>query len=286
MLIGVDGYSYHRFFGEIRPGETVADEHWEGPVPVLEHAASLGLEAVFLETCYLPPPDHISPTMLTPSDPRLQVALSWGHPHGLEGGRSAKAEADLHHWLAWAARLGHRWLRITAGSPATRGAEPASDLLARLTPILRRTAGLAAEAGLEIALENHGDLRAVEVLDLLDRVDRPTLRVCLDPVNLWRVGDDLLAGTRLLAPFTAVVHLKDCPAGDPLVPGGPISVALGEGTLDLQGILAELAAAVFRGPLCVELGSLGPGQVDERALLERSLRWLRAHVLSPFITMA
>jgi sugar phosphate isomerase/epimerase len=265
VLIGVDGYSYHRFFGETRPGEIAAAEHWQGPGPVLEHAASLGLDALFLETCYLPPPERISPASLASPNVRLQVAFSWGHPHGLEGGRSAEAEADLRRWLTCATHLGHRWLRITAGSPATRSAEPLPDVLARLTPILRRIAGLAAQAGLELALENHGDLRATELLDLLDRVDHHALRVCLDPVNLWRVGDDLLAGTRLLAPFASVVHLKDCLPGDPIVPGGPISVALGEGTLDLQAILAELAAAAFRGPLCVELGSLGPGHVDERA---------------------
>lgn len=277
-MIGVDGYSYHRFYGERRPGEVDMAERWQGPAPALQHASTLGLDCLFLETCYLRPPGSINRQLLTPPDPRMQVALSWGHPHGLEGGRSAAAEADMLRWLDCAALLGHRWLRIAAGSPATRDAEPAPVLLARLAPILRHAAGLAAEAGLLLALETHGDLRATEMLELLGRVDHPALGVCLDPVNLLRVGDDLLAGTRLLAPFTAVVHLKDCPSGDPTAPGGPISVALGEGALDLPAILAELAAVGFNGPVCVELATLGPNQVDERALLERSVGWLRTHL--------
>jgi sugar phosphate isomerase/epimerase len=169
-------------------------------------------------------------------------------------------------------------MRITAGSPASRGTEPAADLVARLVAPLRRAADRAAAAGLALALENHGDLRAGDILELLERVDRSNLGVCLDNVNLARVGDDYLEGIAALGPFAHLVQLKDCLPGNPAVPGGPVCTALGEGSLDLAGQLAVLAATGFRGPVCVELAALGDAPVDELAMVERSVSWLRGNL--------
>ena len=110
---------------------------------------------------------------------------------------------------------------------------------------------------------------------LIERVDRPNVGVTLDNVNLIRLGDDMLDGTRILAPLTRMVQLKDHLAGDPTVWGGPICVALGEGVADLPAILAILGDAGFGGAVCVELASLGGDQVDELAMIERSVEWLR-----------
>ncbi len=287
MQVGIDSYSYHRRYGEHRPGETPSSHAaWAPePGPVLRHARSTGAEVVFLETCYLPEPETIDATMLADAGPDLRVGFSWGHPwptgrhHGLDGGRSYGAELELARWIDAAARLGHPVMRITAGSPASRGDEPAEVLVERLVGPMRRAADYAAGVGVRLALENHGDLRARDILDLFEQVDRPdTLGVCLDNVNLPRVGDDMAKGTRVLAPYTLLVQLKDHEPGDPTIPGGPISTALGEGVADLDGLIAILAAAGFDGPVCVELASLGSDDVDELAMVDRSVVWLRVHL--------
>lgn len=176
---------------------------------------------------------------------------------------------------AWGTTL----LRITAGSPASRGDEPADVLVARLIGPMRRAADYARERGVRLALENHGDLRVEDILALLERVDRPdVLGVTLDNVNLIRVGDDMAAGTRALAPHTLLVQLKDHLAGDPTVWGGPVCTALGEGVADLDGLIAILVDTGYDGPVCVELASLGPTDVDELALVGRSVAWLRGHL--------
>ena len=280
MLAGIDSYSYHRRYGEIRPGEGApAAEPWPfEPRPVLDHADAVGADVVYLETCYLPEPELIDERMLKA---HARVAFSWGHPwpdraHGLEGGRSAAVEEELARWIDAAARLGHDTMRITAGSPVSRGDEPAETLIARLVDPMRRAVDRAADRGLRLALENHGDLRALDILDLFDRVDGgASLGVCLDNVNLVRVGDDMTEGTRLLAPHAMLVQLKDHAPGPLAVPGGPVCTALGEGVADLPGLIAILAAAGFDGPVCVELATLGPGDVDELALVQRSVDWLR-----------
>lgn len=282
MRAGIDSYSYHRLYGEVRPGEAPrSEEPWPpDPRPVVEHALQLGVDDLFLETCYLPPPGTLS--VEPPAS--LRIGFSWGHPwpagahHGLDGGRSPAAEADLADWIAAAARHGHRLMRITLGSPASRGTEPASELIARLIDPVRRAADRAAAHGLTLAIENHGDLRAAELVEVIERVERPNLAVTLDNVNLIRVGDDMLDGVRRLAPWTALVQLKDHLPGDPTVVGDPVCTALGAGVAPLEAILDLLVAAGFDGPVCVELASLGPGRVDELELIERSVDWLRAHL--------
>jgi sugar phosphate isomerase/epimerase len=238
---------------------------------------------LFLETCYLPEPPTVVEVMRE-QDTTVRTAFSWGHPwpagryHGLDGGRSPGAEEELASWIEAAAALGHDALRITAGSPASRGDEPAAHLIARLVAPMRRAADLARSLGVRLALENHGDLRAADILELFQRVDREGLGVCLDNVNLIRVGDDMETGTAQLARHTLLVQLKDCLPGDPTVPGGPVCVALGEGSVDLRGLLAILDAAGFDGPVCVELASLGGGDVDELQMVGRSVAWLRENV--------
>jgi sugar phosphate isomerase/epimerase len=286
VRVGIDSYSYHRRYGELRPGEVpAAGPTWDlHPAPVLEHAHRLGVDDLFLETCYLPDPEQIDEELLAAGN--VRVGFSWGHPwpagrhHGLDGGRSPGAEQDLARWIDLCGRLGKRVMRITLGSPASRGTEPAAQLIDRLIDPVRRAADHAGESGIALAIENHGDLRAAELMEVIDRADRANLGVTLDNVNLIRLGDDMIEGTRVLAARTLLVQLKDHRAGDPTVAGGPISTALGEGTADLPGVLHELAAAGFDGPVCVELASLGSGQVNELEMIERSVAWLREH-LSP-----
>jgi sugar phosphate isomerase/epimerase len=287
VQVGVDSYSYHRRYGEIRVGEAVSvHAPWPlEPWPVLRHISATGADLVFLETCYLPEPEAIDAAMLAAAGPDVRVGFSWGHPwpsgrfHGLDGGRWYGAEQELIRWIDAAARLGQGVLRITAGSPASRGDEPAEVLVERLVGPVRRATDHAADRGVRLALENHGDLRVCDILDLFERVDRPdTLGVCMDNVNLIRVGDDMAEGTRALAQYTLLVQLKDHEPGDPTVTGGPVCTALGEGVADLDGILHILASARFDGPVCVELASLGPDDVDELAMIERSVGWLRAHL--------
>jgi len=151
-------------------------------------------------------------------------------------------------------------------------------LIARLVAPMRRAADRAASAGISLALENHGDMRARDILELFDRTDRPNLGVCLDNVNLIRVGDDMLDGTAALAPHTLLVQLKDHRPGDPTVVGGPVSTALGEGVAPIDEVIEILDRNGFAGPVCVELASLGGGPVDELAMIERSMDWLRTHI--------
>ena len=52
MRVGIDTYSYHRFFGEIREGEGDPRTRWT-TWDFLDRAVELEVDGVSLETCYL-----------------------------------------------------------------------------------------------------------------------------------------------------------------------------------------------------------------------------------------
>ena len=115
---------YPRSFAD-SDGDGVGD--LRGIIEHLDHLngapGSLGVDALFLETCYLDEPESYGDDLTADAAP-VRVGFSWGHPwpdgrfHGLDGGRSWGAELELGRWIEAAARLRHPVLRITGGSPA------------------------------------------------------------------------------------------------------------------------------------------------------------------------
>jgi sugar phosphate isomerase/epimerase len=283
VRIGVDSYSYHRLLGELRHGEPPIGEAFaSGDLDVIREARALAVDGVSLETCFLDPPDRIDAAALRAAADSLEVVLAWGAPNGLEFGASEGALADLRAWIRLAPSLGCGLLRIVVGGPRLRGREPVEEQLTRTVAPLSQACESAAAAGVELAVENHGDLTAAELRELIARVGHPGLGVCLDTVNAVRVGDDAVEAARLLGGEVRMVHLKDCEpldrVADPVA--GPRSVAFGEGVIPLESVLHELDGAGFDGLVCVELGQLGPGD-DERALVAACVDWLGERLRQP-----
>jgi sugar phosphate isomerase/epimerase len=275
VRIGVDSYSYHRLLGEIRPGEEDPGERLpDGGVAVVQEARRLGLDGVSLETCYLNPPAALALDPLRAAAGGMELVLAWGAPNGLELGASETGLRDLLEWVDVAASLRCRTMRIVVAGPTLRHRVAAE--LENAVPPLRAAAAKARPLDLDLALENHGDLTAREISELLAGVGDPALRVCFDTANALRVGDDSLEAAQLLAPAVAMVHLKDCepldPDADPVA--GPRSVPYGTGVVPLEAILRLIPAEAL---VCIEIAQLGPG-ADERALVADSVGWLRAHV--------
>ena len=135
---------------------------------------------------------------------------------------------------------------------------------------LREACAAARDHGLGLALENHGDLTATQIERLLEEVGQD-LRVCFDTANALRVGDDVAAAARRLAPAIEIVHLKDCVGSweDPVA--GPVSVPLGEGVIPVDEVLDACPDAL----VCIELGQLSPA-ASERVLVGTYVEYLRS----------
>jgi 3-oxoisoapionate decarboxylase len=272
VRVGIDSYSYHRLLGEVRPGERAVGGAIATTAELIGEMIAAGAEVLSLETAFLGPPERLDAGALLAAAGDRELALAWGHPLGLEWGQDAARLADLLAWIEIGSALGARLVRCVAAGPALRDA-PTQPRFVSTVRALRRAIAHARAYQVTLLLENHGDVDANELCELLDAV--PGLRVCLDTANAVRVGDDPVALARRVANRVAMVHLKDveAPAAglDPLV--GPTSVAYGTGVVDLEGVLAALSADPGL-PVCVEIGHLGGGDVDERALVRQGVAWV------------
>ena len=277
MRVGIDTYSYHRFFGEIREGEEDPGTRWT-TWDFLDRAVELEVDGVSLETCYLDldNPDFRNRLTGFLTDSGLEAVLAWGHPGGLEMGKSDQRLEDLLAIIDIASSMDVYLVRLVVGTYTHWRMEPANVSVERLIPRVREACRHAAEQGIRLAIETHTALPIVALAELIDRADAPNLGVVLDTANVVRVGSDLMEATRMLAPMTDMVHVKDLDLSEADFgnPGGwwPCT-SLGQGDLDLLGVLAELHSAGFNGLACVELATLPPGS-EEDHMVEESITWL------------
>lgn len=281
MRVGIDTYSYHRFFGEIREGEEDPGTRWT-TWDFLARAAELGVDGVSLETCFLDldDPGFRDRLALTLDEAGLEAVLAWGHPGGLELGRSAERLRDLLRVVDHAAAMKVPLVRLVVGTFTHWGTEPPHVSVERLIPRVRAACRHGAEVGVRLSIETHTALPVKALAELVRRVEAPNLGVVLDTANVVRVGSDLMEATRLLAGATDMVHVKDLDLseagfGDP--GGWWPSTSLGAGDLDLHGVLAELRSVDFEGLMCVELATLPPGSDEDRMVAE-SIAWLRESI--------
>ena len=264
--VGVDSYAYHRLLGEVRRGETQPPDAFpRGSLDVVAEARRLTLDFVVLQTTFLGDPERFALEAYLAEADGLEVGLSWGAPDGLAFGARAEALLDLLAWLEPAAALGFPLVRVVAGGPGQRGEAPDG-----VVGPLREACAAARDRGLRLALENHGDLTAAQLEGLLEQVG-PELRLCFDTANALRVGDDVAAAARRLAPAIEMLHLKDCLGSWDDAATGPDSVAPGLGVIPLDDVLDACPHAL----VCVELGQLAR-DAAERSLVGAYVDYLRA----------
>ena len=212
---------------------------------------------------------------------RFERVWAWGHPNGLCSGTDQQAARDLVHHLAHAQKIGASVMRIAGGSRRTR---PGSFAVhkRRLGGMLRKILPAAEKHGIVLALENHIDLMADEMVDLITSLDSPWLGVCLDTGNNLRLHEDPLMVAEKLAPFTRATHIKDIwvRAGDPNEFAFWPSVPLGRGLVDIGRVLAFLKKARYKGLLAIEVDYLHPDYGEEDRAVAASVQYLKT-LLAP-----
>lgn len=278
MKLGIDAYSFHRFFGELYPGLDTAPDRQMTVWDFIDLAADLGAEAVSLESCFLPVGDRELTSALAKRLDGLGMerVWAWGHPRGFHSGAAPQALDEARASLADAAAVGARVMRICAGGRGTRPshwADHKAALLPLLTPLVRE----AQAAGVVLAVENHIDLLANEMVDLVETIGSDHLGVCLDTANNLRMYENPKDVIRRLAPYAKATHIKDIVArgGDPATMAFWPSVPAGRGVIDLDLALRALQAQGYSGVLAVELDWLAPGYGTEAAAVAESLAYLR-----------
>ena len=277
MGVGIDSFSYHRYFGEVTPWETPLGVRWQTK-DFLVRASQLGVKAVSLQTVYLPELTDRAVALLRDQlqSYMMQPVLAWGHPDGLRGGDSPERLEALRRLLPAARNIGCSIVRLVCGNQFTTQ-EPAEVRIRRLTPMLKKLAAEAEELELTLAIENHADLAMQDLVALVSAVGASCVGICFDTGNAVRIGDDLLAAAALAAPFVKMVHLKDMivldeSRSDP-ASWWP-SVPLGRGQFDIPAFVAVLLTEKFDGTLFVEMANMHPNWPDEDSAVAESVAYL------------
>ncbi len=274
MYIGIDSFSYHRFFGDISRHEADTTIRWQ-VTDFLNRACDLGVQAVSLQTTFF---DSHSINALVPylEEFSLGFVLAWGHPNGLNGGRDRQAAEDLRNTLAVSQELGCSLVRFVAGH-AHSFKEPVAERIERLIPTIRSLAETAAASNITLAIENHADFKMSDLVELVERVDRTNLGICFDGVNAVRVGDDLLEAARLAIPHIRMVHIRDwLPTTlHEDVEGFWPSVSLGSGKLDIESLIRFFETSGYTGGLFVEIAYLHPDYADEDRAVTECVSYLK-----------
>lgn len=266
MKTAIDSYCYHRFFGEVypqqkAPGCTMTVEGF------LDRAHELGVDGVSLESCFLP---SLDAAYLADLRGRLdhygfERVFAWGHPDGLEGGANQRAYHEMIGCLEAARQIGASVMRVVGSSLMFRN-QPHQPQLERLTGMFREAVRAAADYGIRLAVENHIDFTADEMMQLLDAVDSEWLGINFDTGNFLRLLDDPVKGMEKLARRVYATHIKD------LKPcrGVPAdewyffsSTPVGDGLVDNQKLVGKLADAGYDGLLAVEIDFLHPDYANE-----------------------
>jgi len=161
----------------------------------------------------------------------------------LELGTGGTTPEHLQSMIHVASVLGSPVLRTVLGarrpgsaSELAEGLRKVSERLAEVLPTCERY-----QVGL--AIENHQDLTAAELHELIAPLDSPWLGICYDTGNQLAVLEDPVEALHLLGPYVLTVHLKDyqlvaTPDGLTL-----LNCALGHGVVDMPRIFRLLAAA-------------------------------------------
>lgn len=278
VRVGIDSYCYHRYFGEIYPGIEQDPGIRLTLDDFLERARTMHVDGVSLESCFIPDLSDAAVDVLRRRLDALafERVWAWGHPRGLSSGEDPAALDDLIRHVAIAARVGASVMRICCGGRRTRPPHWPSHR-DKLIPLLRRAAAAAERHRVVLAIENHIDFLADELVELIIAIDSPWLGVCLDTANNLRILEDPLVAARTLAPYARATHIKDVAAyrGDPKDFAFWPSVPPGDGLIDVPAILGYLRGAGYQGLLALEIDYLHPRYADHQAAVEISIARLQ-----------
>ena len=121
--------------------------------------------------------------------------------------------------------------------------------------------------GVVSAFEN-GNEKSVEEIQSAIRGGSAWIAANLDTGNLAGQGGDPVKATRVLGRQIKHVHFKDVPAA-----GSHDCVAIGEGIVDVKGVIKELKASGYEGWLSIEIETVDHDPTDE---IIRSAETIRA----------
>jgi sugar phosphate isomerase/epimerase len=279
MKTAIDSYCYHRFFGEVYPQQSTPPNRMTLQ-DFLHRAHELEVGGVSLESCFIPrlDPDYLAQIRDLLDEYHLDRVFAWGHPDGLEGGANEHAYAEMIRCFVSARNIGAKVMRVVGSSLRFRN-QPHGPQIKRLTRMFRDAVKVAEEYGVQMALENHIDFTADEMLCLLSDVNSKWLGINFDTGNFLRLLDDPIKAMVKLAPYVYATHIKDLKVQKGIAADEWYFFSctpVGDGLVDNSKLVQLLADAGYHGLLAVEIDFLHPDyNNNEDQAVARSVAELR-----------
>jgi len=280
MKVGIDSYCYHRFFGEVYPQQKTPQQRMTLD-DFIGRANELNVDGVSIESCFVDQKDdggYLSAVKQRLDDYRLDRIWAWGHPDGLEGGKNREEFQGMLRSFKHAEQLGAKVMRVVGSSLMFRF-EDHQEQIRWLVDMFREAVKIAEFHGIKMAIENHIDFTAAEILQILEEVDSPFLGLNFDTGNFARLLDDPVKAMKQLAPFTLATHIKDLKINkDAAVDDWYFfsTAPVGDGFIDNLTLARILNESGYEGFLAMELDFLHPDyNDDEDAAVVKSVAALR-----------
>ena len=278
LKVGIDNYSYHRFFGEVYPQQKTPDKQMTTE-DFLARAKAFGVDGVSLESCFIKSFDasYLAELKSALDGYGFDRVWAWGHPDGLEGGKNeAELDAMIEN-ISYAKLIGADTMRVVGSSLAFRF-EPHEPQLKKLVRMFKQAVEVAEEMEVKLAVENHFDFDSNEFLWLIEEVGSPYFGLTFDTGNFTRMLDEPVKAMEKLGKYVYATHIKDLK----IHPGVAADewfffacTAIGDGILDMPGILKQLDERDYPGLLAIELDFPHPDVDDEDQAVQKSVEYLK-----------
>ena len=279
MKIGIDSYCFHRFFGEVYDGQVQPEKMWKVD-DFLEIAKKLDVDGVSLESCFFP---SFEESYLVELKAKLDAygferVYAWGHPSGLERGQNQELYEDLCASIPRARRIGAEVMRV-CGSSGAFFHEPHQPQIKALIAQFREAMKIADAYGVKLAMENHQDYNADEMLQIVEGVAHPNFGVTFDTGNFIRVLDDPNSAVEKLAKHTLATHIKDVLVNPEAKANDWFffsSTPVGYGLVDTVKVAKTLRQADYQGLFAIEIDFPHPNWTGfEEEMVSMSVKKLR-----------
>lgn len=188
----------------------------------------------------------------------ILVEPGFGCISPLSKGWNAKRQGDPRKYLLECIRvtrsLGAHCFKVFVGNAADRAAGTSLPaLMESAIKAVRSVRARALDAGVKVAIENHGEFQARQVKTIIEEAGKDICGSCFDSGNPVMLAEDPVLALEILAPYVVTSHFRDAVVYEHPRGAAVQWVALGDGSIDMKLFARRFAELCPKAPLLLEI---------------------------------
>lgn len=232
---------------------------WKAPA-LIDYAAALKTDSLFitdLDAFESFDEDYLKDLKSKAADKGIQIQVgTWSicPTSKYFKNKWGTAEEHLALGIRVAKAVGSSVIRVVLGMVEDRKSEGGIEArMADTVKVIQSQRSRALEAGVKIAVENHGgDMQAWELVTLIEAVGKEYVGANIDSGNATWTMEDPVANLEVLGPYVLTTSLRDSAVWES-ANGATIQwTAMGEGNVDLKTYFQKFAALCPNVPVHIE----------------------------------